>query len=140
MKRKLYGKVLFKTGGEESARLQRHLTENMAVQGVITVDRLQVEKWFNEDRINPVGCTHCIVLHNRKEEDIFRTIMESEEMQHPMIVWKVDKMKNDRDFLKWVESVEKEIREDEELENRYNDYIEAKYSQKGEKDGKSTTV
>lgn len=101
-----YGMALFSVGFERGARLQRTLIEAMNARGVITVPPADIQKWYDEDRVSPIGCSHCYVLHNKDEEDAFRTVMESEEMQDENVLWKISKSKSDREFLKWCENVD----------------------------------
>lgn len=98
-----YGKVIFKKGGEEGAKLQRTLITRLDAQGVITVPKATIDKWYNEDKMELVGCVHSYKLHNKEEADIFRTVMESEEMQSPYIRWKITRFDHDREFTKWCE-------------------------------------
>ena len=101
-----YGKVIFNKGGETGARLQNTLISRLNAQGVITVPKSTIHKWFEEDKKEIVGSIHTYVLHNRQEEDIFRTIMESAEMQDASVKWKISRFNHDREFRKWVKESE----------------------------------
>lgn len=101
-----YGKVIFKDGGEKGAMLQRKLISALNKAGVITVDDIQIEKWYQEDRINPVGCVHNYVLHDKDEVCIFNAIMESDDMQDESVDWHVTRFEHDGKLRKWVKEVE----------------------------------
>ena len=101
-----YGKVIFKVGGEKGAKLQRTLVEQLNAQGVITVSKDMIEKWYNQDRAEIVGCAHSYVLHDKDEVDIFRTVMESEEMKDETVRWKITAHDHDREFTQWVRETE----------------------------------
>lgn len=75
---------------------------------MITVSKDLIEKWYEQDRVELAGCVHSYALHNREETDIFKTIMESEEMQDESIRWKITRFEHDREFRKWCEETEKE--------------------------------
>lgn len=104
----MYGKVIFREGGEKGARLQRILTERLNAQGVITVPKEKIEKWYDMDRAYPFGCACHYVLHDKNEVDIFKTIMQSEEMQDESVRWKVTRFSHDRKFMEWVREAELE--------------------------------
>ena len=103
-----YGKVIFKEGGEKGARLQQTLIERLNQQGVITVPKETIKKWYEQDRIERVGCVHSYMLHDKNEIDIFRTVMKSEEMQDESVQWKITRFDHDREFMKRVDETEKE--------------------------------
>ena len=97
-----YVKVIFRKGGEKGAKLQNTLISQLNKQGVITVPEATIAKWYEEDKKELVGCVHSYVLHNKEERDIFRTIMESAEMQDESVKWKITRFNHDREFAKWV--------------------------------------
>ena len=107
-----YGKVVFRKGGETGARLQKTLIERLDNQGVITVPKATIEKWYESDRQERVGCVHSYALHNKEEADIFKTIMESAEMQDESVKWKITRFDHDREFLKWAQDNEYFIDQD----------------------------
>ena len=98
-----YGKVLFKVGGEKGAMLQNILITRLNAQGVITVPNATIQRWYESDRTETTGCSHTYVLHNKQEVDIFRTIMESKELQDESIKWKICRFEHNREFRKWAE-------------------------------------
>lgn len=110
---KQYGKVVFGKGGERGATLQRTLNTRLNQQGVITVPVATIEKWFEEDKATNVGSVNSYVLHNKEEADIFRTIMESDEMQDESVKWKITRFNHDREFRKWVAEVDKKMEEEQ---------------------------
>lgn len=111
---KKYAKVIFAKGGEESAILQRSLTEQLAVCHIITIDRMTVERWFEEDKKSFGGATHNIVLHNKKEVALFEEIMGSEPFRVPWIHWKIFKYPSGKSFKEWTAAMQEE--EDGECE------------------------
>lgn len=108
-----YGKVIFGKGGETGAILQRTLNIRLNQQGVITVPVSTIEKWFEEDKATNVGSVNSYVLHNKEEADIFRTIMESDEMQDESVKWKITRFNHDREFRKWVAEADKKMEEEQ---------------------------
>lgn len=102
-----YGKVIFGIGGEEGARLQKTLISRMNVQGVITVPTATIEKWYEEDKMEQYGCIHSYALHDQNETDIFKTIMESKEMQSEYVKWMITRHETSRKFRNWVKEVER---------------------------------
>ena len=103
---KRYGKVIFKEGGEKGAKLQRRLIEQLNAQGVIVVTKDMIEKWYMQDKNEIVGCAHSYVLHNKDEVDIFRTVMESDEMKNESVKWKITMRDHDKEFMDWVRATE----------------------------------
>ena len=120
---KRYGKVIFRDGGEKGAKLQRRLVEQLNAQGVIVVTKDMIEKWYMQDKNEIVGCAHSYVLHNKDEVDIFRTVMESDEMKDESVKWKITMRDHDKEFMDWVHITEmnnwaeKEYFEEKEKEN-----------------------
>lgn len=119
---KRYGKVIFREGGEKGAKLQRRLVEQLNAQGVIVVTKDMIEKWYMQDKNEIVGCAHSYVLHSKDEVDIFRTIMESDEMKDESVKWKITMRDNDKEFMDWVHITEtnnwdEEYFEEKEKEN-----------------------
>ena len=109
-----YGKVIFKEGGEKGAKLQKILAERLNTQGVIVVSKDLIEKWYEQDRMEHLGSVNSYALHDKNETDIFRTIMESEEMQDDSVKWKITRFDHDREFTKWVNETEKKNWAEEE--------------------------
>ena len=112
-----YGKVIFREGGEKGARLQNTLNSRLSAQGVIVASKETLQKWFEEDKIERVGRVCSYALHDKKEVDIFKTIMGSDEMQDESVQWKVSKFgidRHDREFRKWLKKTEKENWAEEE--------------------------
>lgn len=107
-----YGKVIFSEGGIHGADLQRKLVERLTQHNVISVPEEKIQKWYDHDRMDPCGCVHSYVLHDEEEADIFRTVMESEEMRDDSVKWMITRFNHDRGFRKWVKDVEKHRRED----------------------------
>ena len=106
---------MFNTGGEESAKLQRQLTEELAAKHVIEIDRLTVEKWFEKDKESLTGSVHNITLHNKREEDIFKQIMDQDYFKNsPIVTWKICRWNRNSEFVKWVEKIEKKRLEEKE--------------------------
>lgn len=103
---KRYGKVIFKEGGEKGAKLQRRLVEQLNAQGVIVVTKDMIEKWYMQDKNEIVGCAHSYVLHSKDEVDIFRTVMESDEMKDESVKWKITMRDHDKEFTDWVRATE----------------------------------
>ena len=101
-----YGKVIFMVGGEKGAKLQNILISQLNAQGVITVPKQTIQKWYEDDRMELTGCIHSYALHNKEETDIFRTIMESQDMQDPDVKWKITRFNHDREFRKWIDETE----------------------------------
>ena len=120
-----YGKVIFKQGGEKGANLQKTLVSRLNAQGVITVSKDLIEKWYEQDRVELAGCVHSYALHNREETDIFKTIMESEEMQDESIRWTITRFEHDRKFRKWCEEIE-EKNSKKQAEKEYWETVEPK--------------
>ena len=105
---KKFGHVLFTKGGPEGAILQRQLIEELIMHGIISMNRLEVEKWYEEDKKSPSGCVHKYVLHDEKEVETFKKILKQEYFRKsPYIKWKVVKTESDPEFLKWATEVEK---------------------------------
>ena len=103
---KRYGKVIFREGGEKGAKLQRRLVEQLNAQGVIVVTKDMIEKWYMQDKNEIVGCVHSYVLHDKDEVDIFRTVMESDEMKDESVKWKITMLDHDKEFMDWVRATE----------------------------------
>lgn len=103
---KRYGKVIFREGGEKGAKLQRRLVEQLNAQGVIVVTKDMIEKWYMQDKNEIVGCAHSYVLHSKDEVDIFRTVMESDEMKDESVKWKITMHDHDKEFMDWVRATE----------------------------------
>ena len=93
--------------------MQRTLNIRLNQQGVITVPVSTIEKWFEEDKATNVGSVNSYVLHNKEEADIFRTIMESDEMQDESVKWKITRFNHDREFRKWVAEADKKMEEEQ---------------------------
>lgn len=123
---KRYGKVIFREGGEKGAKLQRRLIEQLNAQGVIVVTKDMIEKWYMQDKNEIVGCAHSYVLHSKDEVDIFRTVMESDEMKDESVKWKITMRDHDKEFTDWVRATE--------LNNWAEDeYFEQKEKENGER-------
>lgn len=119
-----YGKVLFTTGGEKSANLQRTLTQNLVLSKIISVDPKKIEEWFGLDIQCPHGCVHTIVLHNDTEVQLFKDIMNQDVFKdEEMIKWKVTPYKEDAEFLAWVENAQ--------LENAADNFVQRMEEQDG---------
>lgn len=119
---KRYGKVIFRDGGEKGAKLQRRLIEQLNAQGVIVVTKDMIEKWYMQDKNEIVGCVHSYVLHDKDEVDIFRTVMESDEMKDESVKWKITMRDHDKEFMDWVRVTEK------------NNWAEKEYFEEKEKE------
>ena len=119
---KRYGKVIFRDGGEKGAKLQRRLVEQLNAQGVIVVTKDMIEKWYMQDKNEIVGCVHSYVLHDKDEVDIFRTVMESDEMKDESVKWKITMLDHDKEFMDWVRVTEK------------NNWAEKEYFEEKEKE------
>ena len=119
---KRYGKVIFRDGGEKGAKLQRRLVEQLNAQGVIVVTKDMIEKWYMQDKNEIVGCVHSYVLHGKDDVDIFRTVMESDEMKDESIKWKITMRDHDKEFMDWVRVTEK------------NNWAEKEYFEEKEKE------
>ena len=106
-----YGVVTFHEGGEKGAKLKRTLIERMNATGVITVGESEIKTWYEEDLKDDFTTTHKFALHSKEELDIFKTVMESQDMKDPSIEWTVKRFERDRKLRKWIKGVEKRRKE-----------------------------
>lgn len=97
-----YGKVTFLVGGEKGAKLQNTLYSRLNAEGIITVPKETIEKWYEDDKKDSAGCDHTYVLHSKEEVDIFRTVMESDEMKDNSVIWKIYRFNRDKRFQNWI--------------------------------------
>ena len=128
-----YGKVIFNKGGEKGAELQKTLNSRLAAQNIIVASKDTIDKWYEEDKMEVVGRICSYALHDKNEVDIFKTIMESDEMKDETVQWKVSRFgidRHDREFRKWLRENEKE--KENWAEEEYRKTVESK--DKKEKD------
>ena len=98
-----YASVYFNMPGKESADYEKALIMELESNKIIELEPGDLDKMYEEDKKNNGGCQTNVVLHDRRERRIFKSIMDdSLYKDNPYIEWKITMRPQGDEFRDFV--------------------------------------
>lgn len=98
-----YASVYFNMPGKESADYEKALIMELESNRIIELKPGDLDRMYEEDKKSNAGCQTNVVLHDRRERRIFKSIMEdSLYKDNPYIKWKITMRPQGDEFRDFV--------------------------------------